>query len=412
MRNTLTRYLSKHAEPDHGVARELRDYRHVIAVPAYDEGLTIAPLLDSVPRNRDALLVLVINADEDAAEGARDANALSHRHALQRGPNTPLSDGTLVEAKGFDMLVLNKTVPRRRGVGLARKIGGDVAASLASLGRLSSGWLHMTDADAVLPPDYLDASPMDGSVAYLHAFEHIAVAGHEAHIQAYEAHLHHYVRGLARARSRYAFHSIGSTISVQVQAYAAVRGVPRRPAAEDFYLLDKLAKLGPIEESRGSCIRLSGRPSHRVPFGTGVSVRKDLSELERTYDPRSYEALGGWLRAIERDEDARQALADELPASLREHEGAITEALTSLGAFEAVTRARAETRTVAAYLRNVHTFFDGFRAMKLIRGLRETFPDVPLLEALEAEDLGDALALARRADLERRIANPRAGFPA
>ena len=78
-----------------------------------------------------------------------------------------------------------------------------------------------------------------------------------------------YVIGLSYAGSPYAFHAIGSTMSCTAEAYAAVRGMNRRTAAEDFHFLDKLAKLGRIGHIEKTTVFPSPRTSHRVPFGTG-----------------------------------------------------------------------------------------------------------------------------------------------
>jgi hypothetical protein len=40
-------------------------------------------------------------------------------------------------------------LPHKEGVGLARKIGCDIALSLYERGTLKSRWLHTTDADAI-----------------------------------------------------------------------------------------------------------------------------------------------------------------------------------------------------------------------------------------------------------------------
>ena len=61
----------------------------------------------------------------------------------------------------------------------------------------------------------------------------------------------YYVAGLAMAGSRYAHHSLGSTIAVHAKTYAAVRGYPKRSAGEDFYLLNKICKLAPVERLAG-----------------------------------------------------------------------------------------------------------------------------------------------------------------
>src|SRR6185295_2791724 len=90
----------------------------------------------------------------------------------------------------------------------------------------------------------------------------------------YEVRLRYDVLGLASAGSPWAMHAIGSTLAVGVEAYAAVRGFPRRMAGEDFHLLAKLAKIGRVVRAGGEPIRLRSRSSDRVPFGTGAAVAR------------------------------------------------------------------------------------------------------------------------------------------
>src|SRR5260370_15593309 len=92
----------------------------------------------------------------------------------------------------------------------------------------------------------------------------------------YELFLRSYVLGLADAGSPYAFHTLGSTVAVHTLAYAKVRGFPRRAAGEDFYLLNKLAKVGSIAQLDGAPLIIRGRRSHRLPFGTGAALNHIL----------------------------------------------------------------------------------------------------------------------------------------
>jgi len=50
-----------------------------------------------------------------------------------------------------------------------------------------------------------------------------------------------------------------------VDSYIAVRGMNRREAGEDFYFLNKLAKLGDIGQIHATTVYPSARPSRRVP---------------------------------------------------------------------------------------------------------------------------------------------------
>ena len=61
-------------------------------------------------------------------------------------------------------------------------------------------------------------------------------------ILSYEIFLRHYVAGLLFAKSPFAFHTIGSTIVCDHEAYIKIGGMNTKKAAEDFYFLQKLAK--------------------------------------------------------------------------------------------------------------------------------------------------------------------------
>ena len=126
----------------------------------------------------------------------------------------------------------------------------DEALALIAGGLVQNPWIRCTDADVEVPSDYFTAIaeiPADASAA-IAPFVHVPEgdANQQEAMRLYDAYLQDYVDGLSRAGSSYAFHTIGSLISVQARHYAMVRGVPKRAAGEDFYLLNKLAKVGRV----------------------------------------------------------------------------------------------------------------------------------------------------------------------
>src|SRR5690606_38208576 len=173
------------------------------------------------------------------------ARDLATLRTLSEGAQRISVDGQLasLRAEGsFDLLVVDRvsegrTLAHGEGVGTARRAGADLALGLYALGGVKRAWIHNTDADVRLPRDYFENLPKDGKVvASLAPFGHTEVVGDEALNLAtlrYELHLRWYVQGLRHAGSSRAHHSVGSTISVRPQAYAAVRGFPRRTAGED-----------------------------------------------------------------------------------------------------------------------------------------------------------------------------------
>jgi hypothetical protein len=295
----VRQYLARYAAPEVALAASVPgDYAHVIVVPACAEDARCIAGLASAARE-PVLAIVVVNGTEDADLAVHRANA-TLLAALADQPSL----GAL-EVMVVDRASAGRRLPAGQGVGLARRIGCDLALALQVGGRVRSPWIHTTDADAVLADDYFDVPARAGSAAAL-----VYPLWHEPSGEAaldrahalYEMSLRYYVLGLHWAGSPYAYHTVGSALAVRGTAYAAVRGVPRRQAGEDFYLLNKLARLGPIAQPAAEPVRLRGRRSRRVPFGTGPACERIMAGLAagqpfRVYHPRSFELLGDRLAA-------------------------------------------------------------------------------------------------------------------
>lgn len=172
-----------------------------------------------------------------------------------------------------------------QGVGTARKIGCDLICYLSAKGVISSLQIYSTDADVCFPPDYFDEKldvKKDALVLkqFFHDQSELDSSWEKKAMTAYEHYLAWYPQGLKNAGSRYAFHTVGSCFVISLGAYLAVRGFPERQAGEDFHLANKLRKVGRVKMSILSPLRIMARPSDRVPFGTGSSIR-EISELFR-----------------------------------------------------------------------------------------------------------------------------------
>ena len=392
---SIAKYLARHAEPAPAgleALAQLGPWRHALVGPARQETLACVEAAAAPARRGSVLCVLVVNASaedvEDRRVGGELLAALEAAH-----PRRFVGPGLSLHRVGdLDLLALDRCREQRafaagEGVGLARKIGADLILRLVQAGALSSPWIHSTDADARLPPEHFARVAALGEeprapAAAVAPFWHVEgedPATNQA-TAAYEAGLRYWVAGLRFAGSPYAFHTIGSLISVSCPAYAGVRGFPRRRAGEDFYLLNKIAKLGPVCSLDGPPVKLQSRRSTRVPFGTGPAVEQLLArggaELE-VYDPRVFECLArvlaGLRRLAERDDSSTlDELCDELCdvaelAACRE------------GALELAERYPGE-----GLARRLHERFDGFRTLKLIHALTaERWPKLPWSRAIE-----------------------------
>ena len=205
----------------------------------------------------------------------------------------------------------------------------------------------------------------------------------------YDYSLRYYVDQLAEAVSPYAFHTIGSLIVVRPSAYAAVRGIPKRSAAEDFYFLNKLAKVGAVHSLAEPVLKVAGRPSQRVPFGTGPAISK-IQNMEkpideyRFYHPKCFIALKQLLSIIA---EAGQtfASAELLFRQIRDRmsqdeSAAVIDALLSMK-IEKQFAHLAQKNDHASFERAFHTWFDAFVTLRFIHLLRDSiYPTVGFAE--------------------------------
>ncbi|MCP4044824.1 MAG: hypothetical protein GY732_02400, partial [Gammaproteobacteria bacterium] len=295
----MEKYLLHYAEPETAALGGLPDslagpgqWQNVMVIPACNESAEF--LRPPPPCDGRSLMILVINetvsaAHEVSLNNQALAEAVFARFELQwqSGLQFPGFVMSLLRDPLFprDILLVDRfsedhKLPPKCGVGHARKIGADLAASLIFNGRIRSPWIRCTDADVQLPETYftcIDQAQNTGAknAALLYPFHHNDDEGDTKNgdvilaTQLYELSLRYYVAGMRFAGSPYAFHTIGSTMAVNADHYARVRGFPKRAAGEDFYLLNKLAKVGSVLQlaSGPDCkpIVIESRRSDRVP---------------------------------------------------------------------------------------------------------------------------------------------------
>ena len=165
---------------------------------------------------------------------------------------------------------------RKSGVGMAR---GEILRAIEAVTTKKALIVNL-DADTTMDPNYLervvkifrDFPETQGMlVPYYHH-----LSGEERMDRAilrYEIYMRIYLISLLKIESPYAFTALGSALSFPLGSYLAVGGFPARAAGEDFYMAQKLRKLGAFCIWGAGPVYPSSRPSSRVPFGTGPSVR-------------------------------------------------------------------------------------------------------------------------------------------
>ncbi|EED32254.1 hypothetical protein NOR53_3259 [gamma proteobacterium NOR5-3] len=382
--------MAQYAEPEARgclAATWSQSWEQVLVVPAYGESPEV---LENLNQYSNTLLVLVLNHPDTDANSQRNDELRDHLKAFSEQQHIADANARLKQLpRGNHVLVVERpaALPAVEGVGLARKLGCDLALALIANGHIHSSWIHCSDADAKLPRDYFQAASTEqGAAALTYPFTHIPPQDPREHtaIELYESYLRSYVVGLHKAGSPYAFHTIGSCIAVNAQAYAQVRGFPRRAAGEDFYLLNKVAKLGPVITPRCTPLSLSARLSRRVPFGTGPALsqllaRETLSDLAYFYNPRCYEALAAVLSYVEGFGDP-DLQSQDFERALENHTELFS-ALRQLGLERFLAHAKKQCSDKDAFVKQFHQWLDGFKTLKLIHALTAQWPKVTEAEA-------------------------------
>lgn len=398
----MEKYLHLYAEPEIAALKGLPDqesWSSVVVIPACNE--SPAFLRRPPPCDGRSLMILVINEPaDDFNEVSLSNQKLAEKvHSLfelkwRSGPEFPGFELMLFQdhQESRDVLLVDRfsagfQLPAKGGVGHARKIGADLAASLIAEKRIRSHWIHCTDGDVHLPETYFtcshDFQDMEAYSALVYPYRHCDPSEGDENrevalaTQLYEHSLRYYVAGLKFAGSPYAFHTIGSTMTVSARHYAMVRGFPKRLAGEDFYLLNKLAKVGKVleldEGHACQAIRIEARRSDRVPFGTGAAVNQITALADpvkdfRFYNPEIFVLLKLWLEAMPTiwpSQSSNLATSD-----LREQEFLLN-GLIEIGAEKALDHAFRQSKDLEQFMKQMVTWFDAFRTLKLVHYLRD-----------------------------------------
>ena len=370
------------------------NYDHVVVIPAYKESTDfIHRFITSALAQLNVLVIVVVNQpdyDTNTAPQIALSNFIKSTGDLLYNQNTI----SFIKPKNTECCfciidAFTKPIPEQQGVGLARKLGSDLAVFLKNNHQIKSDWIHSTDADATLPDNYFSAlaankaenykSCVAVSYNFFHQCDDAKV--NEAN-QTYETALRYYLRGMEYANSQYAFFTVGSIIAFKASDYVKVRGFPKRSAGEDFYLLNKLAKVGSIGFVGESVVLIEARESNRVPFGTGPAVSK-IMELNRNglrycyYNPEIFKELKHCLTHFETLWGQRFEFTQWLCQLSHSSQKALLE-----NQFESFVN-KQKNNNKNQFNKQLIVWFDAFKTLKYLHSLRDnSYPDIPLSDAV------------------------------
>ena len=391
------------------VAGKIENISQVVVIPAYAEKEMLFSTLASLAQNHQSsleysLVLCVINnkSNSPSEQVSNNQTTIEYLDALVR--NKPLgkfnSDqkiypqllkvaDTQLKLSYIDASSKCYEIPKSDGgVGMARKVGMDMALRLLNKSLADKKLIISLDADTLVQTNYLSTiknSFASKTKTAIVAYEHQMPDDYEGQVAicCYEIFLRYWVLGLKYAKSPWAFHSIGSTIVTSTEAYLQVRGMNRREAGEDFYFLNKLAKIGNIDYIKDTCVFPSARSSSRVPFGTGKAVERFLTGKTKDYllyDPQIFIIISQWLEfmnsALLISEDKILSQAHKINPALKSFlvDSRFADAWSKIG------RNAKDEKTLRGHFND---WFDGFKTFKLIKYLTKTeYPQIDMFEAL------------------------------
>lgn len=250
---------------------------------------------------------------------------------------------------------------KKRGVGWARKtlfdrilsVAGerDLVVSMDADTEFGAGYFESVARNLAQHPRWVALS-----VPYYHR-----LTGEEAKDRAilrYEIYMRHYALHLLEIGSPYAFTAIGSAIVVRAAALRKIGGITPVQSGEDFYLLQKLRKMGDVGTWNAECVYPAARYSNRVAFGTGPAMMRGAAgnwESYPLYSAASFQKIADTYRQIDRlyTEDIDNDFIRFLQAQFK------TDDLWG--------PLRANARTVGQFRHSFHEKADGLRILQFLR---------------------------------------------
>ena len=377
---SMDKYLLNYAEIEsQDIAVVSSNYDYVVVIPICNEDdECLASIFSNIDKTQSVLIVLVVNSPIDNPQSPLWME--NNKIFIQKLIKNSSSDTTLYNncqllktANFFDIILVNRNskgqqIKANHGVGLARKIGSDIALKYYYAGKIKYPWIFSTDADVVLPGHYFfqvgQFNPSSSAIVL--DFEHYSDDEHLSKLQFYyDFKIRYYHAGITFAGSSYDYIPLGSTLIASMLCYAQVRGFPKKNAGEDFYLLNKLAKIKSVSYCNvDSVVKIKSRFSNRVPFGTGPALLKinalvDINQY-KYYHPKCFILLKKWLHFLHNMWKNNQ-LNIKSP-----NDGSISALYDYLGCNNTFEKCKHQITSKTRWTQFVHQWFDAFKTLKAV----------------------------------------------
>ena len=364
------------------LSKQKPDFRHqqlptdfdadtIVVIPCYNEpGMlkTLQSLLHCQHPTAKTLVAVIVNSSECANTSVVAQNQMTYDEVNRFAKTNNSSE------LQFTSLLFEKLPKKHAGVGLARKIGMDLAVEHFYRHQKERGIIISLDADCTVSENYLigivDALHRNPKLcATVHNFHHRAENNDSAienAVRQYEAHIRTFSERLKHTGFPYYYHTIGSAFAVTADAYVRVGGMGRQQAGEDFYFLQKVFPLGEIAELNNVYVYPMARFSDRVPFGTGPMLQNIISEPDgilKTYSTQSFQEL---KRLFDLKDDLFRKCREEMLQLTSQLHLTVLDFIHESNFWDAIDDCNANCATLPAFQKR---FFHHFNAFKIIKFL-------------------------------------------
>lgn len=396
----LTQYLTHYAEHESKEVKPLiSTYDYVIVIPLCNESPECLATIFS--KIKDNVLIIVVVNSPIAKVSWQEVNShlINNLNKTSNNQCALSRNCRLLQFDGFnDVLLVDKNTIDQQissddGVGLARKIGCDIALYFYCEGFIKSPWIFSTDGDVILPSHYFSESTLhcDSFSAVVLDFKHFSRDEKLNKLQSlYDFKLRYYHAGIVYAGSTYNYIPLGSTLIVNMDCYAQVRGFPKKNAGEDFYLLNKLAKIKPIKYRKDEIfIKIKSRFSDRVPFGTGPALINinNLNHIDeyKYYHPQCFIDLKNWIKFLQ-SMWCGNTLKIEVPTDKN-----LQELYEFLNCQEVFEKSSAQITSKFRWEQFVQQWFDAFKTLKAVHFFDKKYSRLNYFQLLKTEAFGKVL---------------------
>lgn len=374
--SSIESYLVKNNFKPSIETKPSNDLGIIVVIPCFNESNlieTLNSLWNCIRPNCNVEIITVINHPENCLPEIITVNENTLKETI-KWINLHNDDKL-----NFHCIYVPGLPQKHAGVGLARKIGMDEASYRLNLLEKKDGIIAGFDADSLCEANYLveiekhfkTESKTSGASIY---FEHpindplYSPEINEGIIN-YELHLRYLNQALRYTGHPHAFHTIGSSFAVRVNAYVKQGGMNKRQAGEDFYFIQKIIALGNYSEINTTRVIPSPRESDRVPFGTGAAIKKWINSGDKqytTYNFESFQAVKSFLEQIpllcRAEKNDIQLIISKLPLIL-------TLYLESNDYLNEIKQIQENTNSLTSF---ENRFYAWFNIFKIIRFLNES----------------------------------------